>query len=137
MSNVASSELVNVSKSTRSKGMNIALWSVQILLALQFVLASSGKLLGSPDMVGLFDAIGMGQWFRYVTGVVELTGAVLLVVPKTRAVGAGLLAGVMGGAIATHLFILHVSPVVPAVIFAFVGFVLWGRRAELARFIKR
>jgi uncharacterized membrane protein YphA (DoxX/SURF4 family) len=41
------------------KAANIALWVVQILLALAFIGAASGKLLGSPDMVGLYEAIGI------------------------------------------------------------------------------
>jgi uncharacterized membrane protein len=36
-------------------------------------------------MVGLFDAIGIGQWFRYLTGGLEVLGAVALLVPGSRA----------------------------------------------------
>ena len=89
------------------KVVNIALWVVQILLALAFLGASSGKLLGKPEMVGLFEAIGIGQWFRYVTGLLEATGAVLIVVPRTKAFGAAVLGVVMIGAVLTHLVILH------------------------------
>ena len=42
------------------KAANIALWVLQILLALAFGGAASGKLLGK------------GQWFRYVTGLSRL-----------------------------------------------------------------
>ena len=38
------------------------------------------KLSGDPRMVGLFDAIGVGQWFRYVTGSLEVLGAILLLI---------------------------------------------------------
>ena len=68
------------------------LWCVQALLALVFLNASVAKLLGRPEMVELFSMIGVGQWFRYVTGTLELTGAVLILVPKTRRAGAALLA---------------------------------------------
>src|SRR5258708_30667064 len=128
----------NVSPSnTPGKGLNIALWVVQGLLALAFVGAASGKLLGQPEMVGLFDAIGVGQWFRYVTGLVELAGAALILIPKTRVIGVGLLAGTMLGAIATHLFVLHNAPTTPVVLLALVSFALWGRRAELAKLLRR
>jgi putative oxidoreductase len=119
-----------------SKGLNVALWCVQGLLALAFLGASSGKLLGKPEMIALFDAIGIGQWFRFVTGLLELAGAVLIVVPKTRSIGAGVLAGVMVGAIATHLFVLHNAPTAPLVLLLLTGFVLWGRRHELLRMLK-
>jgi uncharacterized membrane protein YphA (DoxX/SURF4 family) len=119
------------------KGLNIVLWCVQVLLAVAFLGASSGKLMGKPEMVAMFDAIGVGQWFRYVTGIVEFAGAVLTVVPKTRVVGAGLLAGTMLGAIATHLLFLHTPPTAPVVLLLLVGFVVWGRRQELARLLGR
>jgi putative oxidoreductase len=127
----------DTSSNAPGKGLNIGLWIVQGLLALAFVGAASGKLLGKPEMVGLYDAIGIGQWFRYVTGLVEIAGAVLVVIPKTRLVGAGRLAGTMLGAIATHLLILHNAPTAPVVLLAIASFVLWGRRADLAELLGR
>jgi hypothetical protein len=35
----------------------------------------------------MFDKIGLGQWFRYVTGSLEVVGALLLLVPRTSAIG--------------------------------------------------
>jgi uncharacterized membrane protein YphA (DoxX/SURF4 family) len=108
--------------------LDILLWCVQTLLALVFVGASWAKLTGNPEMVALFTAVGVGQWFRYVTGLLELTGAVLIMVPKTRRPGAALLATVMLGALSAHLFILHVPPTAPVVLLLMSGFVVWGRR---------
>ena len=45
--------------------------------------------------------------------------------------------GTMVGAIATHLFVLHNAPSAPLVLLALVSFVLWGRRAELAKLLGR
>ena len=98
------------------------------MLALEFVGVSSAKLMGKPEMVALFTAVGIGQWFRYVTAILELTGAVLVMVPKTRRIGATLLATIMLGALTAHLFILHVPPTTPGVLFLMSGFVVWGRR---------
>jgi putative oxidoreductase len=116
------------------KALNITLWCVQVLLALAFLGAGSQKLIGAPAMVELFKAIGVGQWFRYVTGLIEVSGAVLIVVPKTKSIGAAILSAVMLGAIVAHLFILHVPPYAPVVLLALSSFVLWGRRRELANF---
>lgn len=58
--------------------LDILLWCVQAFLALVFVNASWAKLMGKPEMVALFTAVGFGQWFRYVTGILALTGAVLI-----------------------------------------------------------
>jgi putative oxidoreductase len=136
MSNAVIDQSVSPSN-TPGKRLNIALWVVQGLLALAFVGAASGKLRGQAEMVGLFDVIGVGQWFRYVTGLEELAGAALILIPKTRVIGSGLLAGTMLGAIATHLFVLHSAPTAPVVLLALVTFVLWGRRAELAKLLGR
>ena len=81
---------------TPGKAANIALWTLQVLVAMAFVAAGSGKLLGTADMIALFQAVGIGQWFRYVTGLLEVLGAVLLVVPGQAALGAVLL-GVRDG----------------------------------------
>ena len=119
------------------KAANIALWVVQILLALAFIGAASGKLLGNPDMVGLYKTIGIGQWFRFVTGLLEVTGAILIVIPRTKFFGAALLAMIMVGAVLTHLFILHSAPTAPAVLFLLAGIVAWGRRGALKPVLSR
>ncbi len=93
--------LVN-SESASSKTNNTVLWALQIGAAAMFVMAGSSKLLGNPQMVGLFNAIGFGQWFRYVTGALEITGAALLLVPALTGVGGLLLTCVMSGAVLTH-----------------------------------
>jgi len=108
--------------------LDILLWCVQVLLALVFVGSSWAKLTGKPEMVALFTAIGIGQWFRFVTGILELTGAVLILLPKTSRIGAAMLATVMLGALAAHLFILHVPPTAPGVLLLLSAFVAWGRR---------
>jgi putative oxidoreductase len=107
---------------------DIRLWCVQTLLALVFVSASWAKLMGKPEMVALFTAVGLGQWFRYVTGILELTGAAPIVVPKARRIGAAPLATIMLGALTAHLFLLRVPPTAPGVLSLMSGFVVWGRR---------
>jgi putative oxidoreductase len=109
----------------------IALWAVQIALAGMFLLAGSSKLLGAPAMVGLFDAIGIGQWFRYVTGLIEVGSALALLVPSFAVFGALALVSTMIGAIATHLFIVGGSPATPAILLLGSGTVVWARRRQL------
>jgi len=116
---------------TPGKASNIALWTLQVLVALALVAAGSGKLLGSADMIALFDAIGIGQWFRYVTGLLEVLGAVLLIVPNKAAFGAVLLACVMAGAVVAHLAVLHTAATAPLVLFALTALIGWGRRSQL------
>lgn len=109
----------------------IALWIVQIGLAAMFLLAGGSKLLGAPAMLALFDAVGIGQWFRYVTGLIEVSSAVALLTPRFAVYGALALVLTTIGAIATHLFIVGGSPVLPAVLLVGSAVVLWARRHEL------
>ena len=116
---------------TPGKALNILLWTLQVLVALAFVATGSGKLLGSADMIALFDAVGIGQWLRYVTGLLEVLGAVLLIVPSTAAFGSVLLACVMAGAVVAHLTVLHTATTAPLVLFALTALIAWGRRSPL------
>ena len=50
------------------KGRFITLWTLSGLVALAFVFVGGGKLAGTAAMVELFDKVGLGQWFRYLTG---------------------------------------------------------------------
>jgi uncharacterized membrane protein YphA (DoxX/SURF4 family) len=89
----------------------VALWLTQIALAAMFLLAGGLKLTGAQEMVVLFDAIGIGQWLRYVTGSIEVLSAVALLVPAWAAFGALLLVPTMVGAVVTHLFVVGGSAV--------------------------
>src|SRR6516162_2787699 len=110
-----------------SKAKNIALWCLQVLVALAFLAAGAARLSGQPMMVEVFDKIGVGQWFRYVTGGIEITSAVLLLVPGLIPVGAGLLVCTMIGAVIAHLTILGGTPLPPAVLGVLAAVILWGR----------
>jgi len=103
-------------------------WGVRILLALAFGAAGIAKLAGVPQMVQIFDAIGFGQWFRYVTGAVEVLGAILLLVPATGFFGGLLLAVTMLGGVATHLVLIGGSPVPALVLGLLSAFVAWRQR---------
>src|SRR2546423_7010786 len=98
------------------KIMNVVLWVLQIAAVGVFLMAGFLKLSGDAQLVGLFEAIGLGQWFRYLTGTLEVAGAFLLLVPRTSGLAALLLAGVMTGAVATHLFIVGGSPLMAIIL---------------------
>lgn len=107
---------------------NWALWAVQAVLALAFFAAGGQKLLGTAPMVALFDQIGGGQAFRIITGVIEVSAAILILVPKTVPVGAAMIVATMLGAVMTHLLLIGGSPVPALVLLILAGVVLWGRR---------
>ena len=114
-----------------SRGRVVGAWIVQGLLAAAFLAAGGAKLAGVPMMVQVFDQIGMGQWFRIVTGLVEVIGAVALVVPVFAALGAAWLGATMFFAVLTHLFILHSSAMPALVLLTLNVLVVWLRRDQL------
>ena len=108
--------------------VNVMLWVLQIAAAGMFLMVGFLKLSGNAQLVGLFEAIGLGQWFRYLTGTLEVAGAFLLLIPRTSGFGALMLAGVMIGAVVTHLFIVGGSPLMAVILLVVTGVVAWGRR---------
>ena len=95
-----------------------------------FLLAGSLKLAGVPMMVEMFGRIGLGQWFRYLTGTIEVVSAVLLLIPALALYGAVALAVTMVGAIITHLFIVGGNFAVPVVLLGATTTIAWIRRSE-------
>ena len=114
----------------RGRGASIALWVSQIALAAMFLFAGGSKLFAAPTMVALFHAIGWGQWFRYLTGAIETSAAVALLIPSAAVYGAMLLIPTMIGAIVTNLF-LGQSVIPPLVLLLVASAVAWFRRNEL------
>ena len=113
----------------RSVVVTGGLWTLQILSAAMFLFAGGLKLAGAPPMVQLFDVVGVGQWFRYLTGTIEVVSAVLLLIPSLAAYGAAALVVTMIGAIFTHLFIVGGSPAIPIVLLASTASIAWARRS--------
>jgi uncharacterized membrane protein YphA (DoxX/SURF4 family) len=124
-------ETLNRTNRQRGRAALIALWLTQVALALMFLMAGGSKLAGVPAMVSLFDAIGLGQWFRYVTGVIEVTSGIALLIPSAAIFGAWLLIPTMLGAVVTNVFIVHASPVMPLLLLAGAAAVAWARRDQL------
>jgi len=91
------------STSLLDKVGRFAVWILRILLAAMFLMAGAKKLLGAPAMAALFDQIGLGSWFQYFTGGVEVAAAVLLLVPPTGFLGGLLIVATMAGAAIVNL----------------------------------
>jgi uncharacterized membrane protein YphA (DoxX/SURF4 family) len=111
-----------------AKIVNVGLWVLQIAAAGMFLMAGFSKLSGNEQMIGLFEAIGVGQWFRYLTGALEVAGGFLLLIPRTSGLAALMLVGVMLGAVVTHLFIVGGSPLMAIILLVVTGVIAWGRR---------
>ncbi|MGB8000960.1 MAG: DoxX family protein [Anaerobacillus sp.] len=87
--------------------MEIATFIIQGVLVVMFVMAGMGKVTGSKMQIEGFERYRLPQWFRIVTGIVELIGAALLIVGywlSGWAIVGALLLGLTGiGGIITHV----------------------------------
>lgn len=100
---------------------------VRLLLTVAFLAAGSAKLSGNPMMVQVFAAVGLGQWFRYFTGGLEVAGALGLLNGHTAGLAAVMLSLVMAGAVLAHLFILGGSSAAPAILLGLSAWVAYER----------
>ena len=114
----------------------IGTWVLQAIVATAFFAAGAAKLAGAAYMVQLFEQIGLGQWFRYATGVAEVVGALGLVAPGLVWFGGLWLGGTMIFAVLTHVFVLHTSPVPAIVLGVLNALIVYLRRDELASFAR-
>jgi uncharacterized membrane protein YphA (DoxX/SURF4 family) len=113
---------------TAGKGRHITLWTLSGLVALAFIGAGGTKLAGAAAMVELFDKVGLGQWFRYFTGLLEVTAGIGLLISRYAFYAAVLLAIVMVGAFIAHVTVLGGSPVAPIVLFVLSGIIAYLRK---------
>ena len=121
----------------QGKVKSIGLWTLQILVSAVFLLAGGSKLSGAAEMVRMFDVIGIGQWFRYLTGGLEVLGAIALLIPATAGLAAVLLSAIMIGAVATHLFVIGGSPVVPIGLLVAAAVIAFARREQIRAALSR
>ena len=98
------------STSSRFRYGDALLWTLRILLAMLFLYQGIDKFSDRRLWLRIFEEIGFGQWFRYFTGVVEVAGGLMLLIPKATLVAVGLLVCTMIGALLVHVLVIGVGP---------------------------
>jgi hypothetical protein len=95
--------------SSIKKPMLITSWVLQVVVA--FILGQTlfFKFTGAPETVAMFEVLGAEPMGRIGSGVLELIAVVLLLIPRTSAIGAVVSLGVITGAIGAHLTKLGIS----------------------------
>ena len=114
-------------------------WGLQLLVAVILLQTLFFKFTGAAESVYIFSTLGAEPWGRIGSGIVELIAAVLLLVPATVALGAGLALGVIAGAIVSHLTVLGIEVqgdggllfVLALVVFVSSAAILVLRRSEI------
>ena len=84
-------------------------WALQVLVAIILLQTLFFKFTGAEESVYIFTKVGAEPWGRLVSGVLELIAAAMLLTPALVAYGAILTAGLMSGAILSHLTILGID----------------------------
>ncbi len=120
--------------STTSPG-KAALWGGRVLSFLvvgMLVMSASMKFSGAPEVAASLTHLGFATDMAITLGIIELTCVLLYLVPHTAVLGAVLITGYLGGAIAVHLR-LGEPVTIPLVlgIVAWAG--LWLREPRLRR----
>jgi uncharacterized membrane protein YphA (DoxX/SURF4 family) len=78
-------------------------WTLRILAAVILLQTLFFKFSGAEESVYIFSTLGMEPWGRIGTGIIELIASILLLIPRTTAIGSVLGLGVMSGALFFHL----------------------------------
>ena len=92
----------NALPTASGQGRRITLWTLSGLVALAFIGAGGAKLAGVAAMVELFDKVGLGQWFRYSTGALEVAAGIGLLISRLALYAAVLLGIVMADGIIAY-----------------------------------
>ena len=86
------------------KTKTILSWTLRILFGILFLLAGLPKLLGDAGTLARFGDWGYPARFAHVVGLMEISGALALFIPRFARYGALLIGIVMIGAFITHIF---------------------------------
>ncbi|MEO3874582.1 DoxX family protein [Nonomuraea sp. B12E4] len=126
--------MTNAPSPTRPRrARTVALWALQVVVAGFFVMSALGKFANAEPSASTFEAIGLGDWFRHFVGVLEVVGAVGLVVPRLAGPAGLALGGLMVCATLTELFLSGGTMVLPLVLLVLCAVIAWGRRESTAR----
>ena len=113
----------------RHRGVNLAVWVLQVLLTGTYVMASLPKLTASPQAVAGFAEMGLGTTGMYIIGALELAGAIALLIPRLCGLaGTAFVALMIGAVIATALTTEPTMVILPATVLVLVAVVAWARR---------
>lgn len=104
-----------------SRKLLIAGWILTILPVLMLVMSAVMKLTKPPEVIEGFKKLGWDESLALALAIVELGSAIIYLIPRTAVLGAILLTGYLGGAIATHVR-LHEPFHIPLIL----GIVIWG-----------
>lgn len=130
------SNQTSIQSPAQNRAIKYTSLGLRLIAAAAFLAAGGAKLSGVPMMVEIFEHIGLGQWFRAVTGLVEVSAAIALLIPFTAGLGGLLLAITMFFAIFTHLFVIGGSPIPAILLLLITASITWLNRTSILHLIR-
>ena len=139
---VTSGTVIAESATARGRRARLALRGLQVLLALFYAFASAlPKLIAHPSAAESFDEMGWGSAGMYSIGVLELAGAIALLIPALSSVAAVSLGALMVGAFITQITVFGgenaATPLILIVPLALIAYARRGQAADLLRIVRR
>ncbi|HTK64418.1 MAG TPA: DoxX family protein [Pseudonocardia sp.] len=121
----------------RGRAGHIGLWILQVLGAAIFIFAGYSKLKGDAQQIEGFEAMGLGVAGMYIVGVLEIAGAVGLLLPGVAGFAGICLVALMVGATIATIGMMGFGPLVavPVVTLILAAVIAWGRRRTVPRFV--
>lgn len=106
-------------------------WILRGLLAVIFLNTASEKVFVDLIPIASFEGLGVGTWLLFFAGLLELSGAIALLIPSLATRAAFVLAGVMIAAILMNLSIVGGSVLTAiAILIALIAVIADGRLAN-------
>jgi uncharacterized membrane protein YphA (DoxX/SURF4 family) len=91
------------------KPIIVTSYALRVVAAIILLQTLFFKFTGAEESIRIFTTLGAEPWGRIGSGALELVAAILLLIPRTTAIGAILSMGAMAGAIFSHLTILGID----------------------------
>lgn len=88
---------------------SLFMWAVTLTAVIILLQTLYFKFSAAPESVYIFSTLGAEPYGRIGSGIIELLASLLLLVPRTRLLGAILGASTMAGALASHILFLGVE----------------------------
>jgi uncharacterized membrane protein YphA (DoxX/SURF4 family) len=87
---------------------NLFSWTLRLIATIILAQTLYFKFSGAPESIYIFSTLGIEPYGRIGSGIAELIAAILIILPKTKLIGAILGCFVMVGAIFSHIFVIGI-----------------------------
>jgi putative oxidoreductase len=123
---------------------NKILFVASLLFALMFINGGLNKFFmympmpENPPAEGMKDFAAMMEisWLMPLIAIMEIIGGILIIIPRTRALGAVVIFPIMIGILLTHIFVDTSTLPVALILAAILGWIMYENRAKYLPMIK-